>query len=104
MNHAALILSIQYRYVLNILIMISIMLAFLYLFLTINTVYLITTRNSFNEKTTFLRSDLGDIESNYINTTSAINIDLAYKLGFSDNLKNTVYITRVNETTVLLNQ
>jgi hypothetical protein len=104
MKHTALVLSVRYKFILNILGVLLGIVLFAYLFLAFNTTYLIASKNLFDTRASFLRSDLGEIESQYINTTSAITIDLAYKMGFYDNVKDTVYITRIDTATAFLDQ
>lgn len=104
MNQKVLTIPLRKINILYILFIAVIMLLFSYGTIAINTILLTSSAQSFNEKINKLDSKLIELNSRYIDVTSAINIDMAYKMGLVENLKNTVFITRTNTVAAFLSK
>lgn len=104
MNQKVLVLSLQKINIVYACMATCLVLLALYFFLAINTALLVAEKNSYDDKAVALRSQLSELEQEYIEVTGNISIDLAYEMGFEENLKETVFITRTNSAAAFLTE
>ena len=104
MNHKAIALSLYKINPIIISFVVGILLILFYIFLAINTAFVIAEKNSYDNKADALASTLSGLEREYIGITSDINIDLAYAMGFEESLEDTIFITRTNSAAAFLTQ
>lgn len=104
MSPKAIVLPLQKINFIYVCIIASSILLVLYFFLAINTALLVAEKNSLDDNSDALYSKLSGLEKEYIEIAGNISIDLAYEMGFQENLKDIIFITRTNSAAAFLSE